>query len=46
MRWAGHVVRFGERRSAYWVLVGKHEGETPLGRLGRSSEDNIKIDIR
>ena len=31
MRWAGHVVRTGER-SVYRVLVGKPEGNRPLGR--------------
>jgi len=46
MRWAGHVARFGERRGAYWGLVGKHEVGTLLGKLGLSSEDNIKIDIQ
>jgi hypothetical protein len=46
MRWAGLVARLGERRGAYWFLVGKPEGETPLGKLGLSSEDNIEIDIQ
>jgi hypothetical protein len=27
MRWAGHVARMGETRSAYRVLVGKPEGK-------------------
>jgi hypothetical protein len=26
MRWAGHVARIGERRTAYMLLVGKPEG--------------------
>jgi hypothetical protein len=30
MKWAGHVARIGERRSAYRVLVGKPEGSRPL----------------
>jgi len=30
MRWAGHVVRIGEVRNAYKVLVGKLEGKIPL----------------
>jgi hypothetical protein len=30
MSWAGHVVRMGERRSAYRILVGKPEGTRPL----------------
>jgi hypothetical protein len=32
MRWAGRVVRMGERRGMYMVLVGKSEGKSPLGR--------------
>jgi hypothetical protein len=30
MRWAGQVAHMGERRGAYTVLVGKHEGKGPL----------------
>ena len=30
LRWAGHVARMGERRDAYWALVGKPEGRRPL----------------
>ena len=32
MRWARHVVRMGEERGVYRVLVGKPEGKRPLGR--------------
>jgi hypothetical protein len=32
LRWAGHVLRMGERRDAYRVLVGRPEGKIPLGR--------------
>jgi hypothetical protein len=32
MRWAGHVPNMGEKRNAYRILVGKLEGERPLGR--------------
>ena len=35
MRWAGHVVRMGERRGVYRVLVGKPEGKRPLRRPRR-----------
>ena len=31
--WAGRVVRMGDRRDAYWVLVGKSEEKRPLARL-------------
>jgi hypothetical protein len=46
MRWAGHVARMGDKRSAYRILVGKPEGERPLGRPRRRWVDNIKIDLR
>jgi hypothetical protein len=46
MRWACHVARIGEKRNAYRILVGKPEGETPLGRRKRSWVDNIKMDLR
>jgi hypothetical protein len=46
MRWAGHVARMGEGRGAYRVLVGRPEGERPLGRPRRRWEDNIKMDLR
>jgi hypothetical protein len=46
MRWAGHLVRKGEKRNAYKVLVGKAEGKRPLGRPGRKWEDNIKMNLR
>jgi hypothetical protein len=46
MRWAWHVVRIGEKRNAYRILVGKPEGTTPLGRPRRRCVDNIKIDLR
>ena len=45
MRWAEHVVRMGERRGVYRVLVGKPEGKRPLGRPRRRWEDNIKMDL-
>ena len=35
MKWAGHVVRMGEGRGMYRVLVGKPEGKRPLGRPRR-----------
>ena len=46
MRWAGHVAHMGEKRSVHSVLVGKPEGERPLGRPRRRSEDNIKMDLQ
>jgi hypothetical protein len=35
----------GERRGVYRVLVGKPEGERPLGRSRRRWEDNIKMGL-
>ena len=43
MRWAGHVARM---RGVYRVLVGKPEGNRPLGRPRRRWEDNIKMDLQ
>jgi len=45
MRWAGHVACMGDRRHAYMVLVGKHEGKRPLGRPSCRWKD-IKIGIQ
>jgi hypothetical protein len=45
MRWAGHVVRMGEGRGAYRVLVGRPEGKRPLVRPRCRWEDNIKMDL-
>jgi hypothetical protein len=45
MRWAGLVVRMGERSGVYRVLVGKPEGKRPLGRLRLRWEDNIEMDL-
>ena len=46
MRWTGHVVRMGEGRGVYRVLVGKPEGKRPLGRPRCRWEDNIKMDVQ
>ena len=32
-RWAGHVARMEEGRSAFKILAGKHTGKRPSGRL-------------
>jgi hypothetical protein len=34
------------KRNTYRCLVGKPERKKPLGRPGRSWEDNIKMDLR
>ena len=46
MRWAGNVACMGERRGAYRVLVGKHEGKRSLGRHRNRQDDNIKMDLQ
>jgi hypothetical protein len=43
MRWAGHAARMGERRKAYRKLVGKPEGNRPVGRPRHRWVDNIKM---
>jgi hypothetical protein len=43
MRWAGHVARMGKGIGVYRILVGKPEGNRPVGRLRRRWEDNIKM---
>jgi transposase len=35
-----------EGRGVYRILVGRPEGERPLGRPRRRWEDNIKMDLR
>jgi len=35
-----------DRRGVYRVLVGKPEGNRPLGRPRRRWEDNIKMDLQ
>ena len=40
LRWAGHVARKEESRSAFRILAGK-----PLGRPRRRGEDNIRMDL-
>jgi hypothetical protein len=45
MRWAGHVAQMGEKRTAYRLLVGKPEGQRPLGRPRHRWVDNIRMDL-
>jgi hypothetical protein len=45
MRWTGHVARMGQTRNAYRLLVGKPEGQRPLGRPRRRWVDNIRLDL-
>ena len=43
LRWAGHVARMEEGRSALIILTGKPTG--PLGRPRRRWEDTIGMDL-
>jgi hypothetical protein len=43
MRWKGHVARMGEERKVCKVLVGKSEGNRPLGVPKRRWEDGIRM---
>ena len=45
MRWAGHVARMEEGRSAFIIVTSKSTGKRPLGRPRRRWEDNIRIDL-
>ena len=43
LRWAGHVARMEEGKSALKMLVGTTAVKIPLGRPRPRWEDNIKI---
>ena len=45
IRQAGHAARTGERRGVYSVLVGKPEGNRPLGRHRRRLKNGIMMDL-
>jgi hypothetical protein len=46
MRLAGHVARIGEeKKNMSRLLVGKLQGNRPLGRPKRRWVDNIRMDI-
>ena len=45
LRWAGHVARMEEGRSALKILTGKPTVKRPLGRPRRRWEDNIRMDL-
>ena len=42
----GRVTHMGEKRGVYRVLVGKPEGNGPLGRRRRKWEDNIEVGLQ
>ena len=43
LRWAGHVARMEEGKSAFKILTGKPTGKRPLGRPRRRWKDNIRM---
>ena len=43
LRWAGHVTRMEEVRSAFKILTFKPTGKRPLGKSRRRWEDNIRM---
>ena len=45
LRWAGHVARMEEGRSAFEIFTDTITGKIPLGRR-RKWEDNIRMDRR
>jgi hypothetical protein len=45
LRWAGHLARLEEGRSAFKILTGKPTGKRPSGRPRHRWEDNIRMDL-
>ena len=45
LRWAGHVARMEEGRSAIKILTGKPTEKRPLGKPRSRWKDNIRIDL-
>ena len=46
LRWACHVARMEEGRSAFKMSIGTPAGRRPLGRPRRRWEDNIRMNIK
>ena len=46
LRWAGHVDRVEEGRSAFKFLTRKPTGKRPLGRPRRTWEDNVRMNLK
>ena len=45
-RWADHVARMEEGRSAFKILTSKQTGTRHLRRPRRRWEDNIRMDLK
>ena len=46
LRWAGHVARMKEGKTAFKILTGKPTGKRSSGKSRRRREDNIKWVLR
>jgi len=46
LRWAGHVARMEEGRSAFKILTVTPARKMPLGRPRCRWEDNIRMDLK
>ena len=46
LRWAGHIARMEEGRSAFKILTSIPTGKRPLGRPRRRWEVNIKMYLK
>ena len=46
LRWAGHVARMEDGRSAFKILTGKTTRRRFLGRPRHTWEDNIRMDLK
>ena len=46
MRWAGHVARMVEGRTAFKIFTGTYAGKRPSGRPRRRWEDNIRLHLK
>ena len=42
LRWAGHVARMDEDRTARWIAFGTPNGTRPLGRPRKRWRDNLR----
>ena len=45
LRWAGHLARMEEGRSAFKILTGKPTRKRPLGKPRRRWEDTIRMGL-
>ena len=46
LRWAGHITRMVEGRSAFKISTGKPTGKRLLRRPRRRWEDSIRMDLK